>query len=111
MHGIISSPDPEDYGGGSFPLVFTNETGQNTPVCVPAEDVVIVNDTIVEQDETFSVQLITDDTQVELSPQNGTATIIDDDGNSFLLAYVCNLQNNTSHFILQLLILWDQCSG
>ena len=78
-------PDPEDYVGGSFPLIFTNETDQNTSVCIPAGNIEIVNNTIVEEDETFSVQLITDDTQVILSPQNGTATIIDDDGNLFLL--------------------------
>ena len=94
-------PDPEDYVGSSFPLIFTSETGQNTSVCVPAGNIAIVNDTIVEEDETFSVQLTTIDTQIILSPQTGTATIIDDDGNSFLLLIVCTN--------LQTFILFDQC--
>ena len=74
--------DPDDYVGGSFPLVFTSTTG-NTPVCVPVGNVVIVNDAICEDDETFFVQLSTPagETQVILNPQTGTATIIDDDGN------------------------------
>ena len=75
-------PDPDDYVGGSFPLVFTSTTG-NTPVCVPVGNVAIVNDLICEDDETFFVQLSTPagETQVILNPQTGTATIIDDDGN------------------------------
>lgn len=76
------SPDSDDYVGGSFPLVFTPTTG-NTPVCVPVGNVVIVNDNICEDDETFFVQLSTPpgETQIILNPQTGTATIIDDDGN------------------------------
>ena len=84
-------PDPDDYVGGSFPLVFTPATG-NTPVCVPAGNVVIVNDNICEDDETFFVQLSTPagETQIILNPQTGTATIIDDDGNFHCLnSYIC----------------------
>ena len=76
-------PDPQDFGGGAFPLVFTSATGQNNPVCVPAGDVRITNDNTCEADETFSIALSTQagETQVNLNPQTGTATIIDDDGN------------------------------
>ena len=73
-------PDPEDYGGNMFQLVFTSATPLNTPVCVP---VPIVNDSICESDEVFTILLSTQppETQVNLNPQTGTATIIDDDGN------------------------------
>ena len=73
-------PDPGDYVGGSFPLQFTSTTG-STPVCVPVGNVVIVNDAICEDDETFFVQLIAPSGGVILSPSTGIATIIDDDGN------------------------------
>jgi len=76
-------PDPEDYGGNAFQLVFTSATPLNTPVCVPAGNVPIVNDGICESDEIFTILLSTQppETQVNLNPQTGTATIIDDDGN------------------------------
>jgi len=79
-------PDPEDYGGvgsNTFQLVFTSATPLNTPVCVPAGNVPIVNDGLCESDEVFTILLSTQppETQVNLNPQTGTATIIDDDGN------------------------------
>ena len=80
MESFLST-DPEDYIGGSFPLVFTSTTGQNISVCSPVE---IVNDNLREAYETFLIQLSiqTGETQVILNPLIGTATIIDDDGNS-----------------------------
>ena len=80
--------DPEDYIGGSFPLVFTSTTGQNISVCSPVE---IVNDNLHEAYETFLIQLSiqTGETQVILNPLIGTATIIDDDGNSCNCVCMC----------------------
>lgn len=73
---MISFPDPADYNGGTFPLLFTSTT--NEPVCA---SVSIVGDDLCEGDETFGIQLSTSDSQISLNPAAGTATIVDDDGN------------------------------
>ena len=59
----------------------------------------IVNDGICEDDETLFVQLSTPagETQVILSPQNGTATIIDDDGNPKSYLYIKVIPHSIIH--------------
>ena len=93
--------DPEDYIARPFPLVFTSTTDQNTPVCA---SVGIINDNLDEEDETFLIQLSiqSGETQVILNPLIGTATIIDDDGNSCicLLLTDCRLCNDMEVFII-----------
>ena len=78
----FSLPDPADYNGGTFPLLFTSLT--SGPVCA---SVVIVDDSICEGDETFNIQLNTSDSDISLSPNAGTATIVDNDGNPLLPMY------------------------
>ena len=78
----FSFPDPADYNGGTFPLLFTSLT--SGPVCA---SVVITNDNICEGDETFNIQLSTSDSNISLNPDAGTATIVDNDGNPLLPMY------------------------
>lgn len=47
------------------------------PLCV---DIIVVNDTILENDETFAVRLSSSDEDVTVESQDATVTISDDDG-------------------------------
>ena len=57
----------------SLKLVF------NTTVTRWYTEITINNDTLFEDDETFSVSLETDDQAVMLSPNTATVTIVDED--------------------------------
>ena len=57
----------------SLKLVF------NTTVTRWYTEITINNDTLFEDDETFSASLETDDQAVMLSPNTATVTIVDED--------------------------------
>ena len=62
-----------DYAAGSIVLLFNSSINEN---CV---DVGIVSDTNVEDPETFTVRLDTNEPRVTLRPDQGEVTIRDDD--------------------------------
>ena len=67
--------DPLDFN-----LVTAQLTFQPSQADVPqCEDVPIQEDTILETNESFTVELSTTDPDVILDPQSATVTIFDDD--------------------------------
>ena len=63
-----------------FTLVTATLTFQPSQADVPqCEDIPIQQDTILETNESFRVELSTTDLNVILAPQNATVTIMDDD--------------------------------
>lgn len=70
----------DDYGTRSVELLFEQ---QPTPQCT---DIQIVNDSILENDESFSINLTTDVLSVILSPNVATVVIIDNDGKYMITA-------------------------
>ena len=67
---------PSDYTGVSRQLSF--QPG-GTELCTTIN---IINDVILEDSETFSVQLTATDQAVILNPSSATVSIIDNDGES-----------------------------
>jgi len=67
---------PSDYTGVSRQLSF--QPG-GTELCTAIN---IINDVILEDSETFSVQLTATDQAVILNPSSATVSIIDNDGES-----------------------------
>ena len=67
-----------DYIGGNQVLVF-NPNNQNNPLCV---DIPIVDDAICEDDESFFVNLMSNDDCVSINQAlcTGTVIISDNDG-------------------------------
>ena len=64
-----------------FTSVTAQLTFQPSQADVPqCEDVPIQEDTILETNESFTVELSTTDPDVILSPENATVTITDNDG-------------------------------
>lgn len=52
---LVSFPDPDDYAGGQFDIIFR---GPNTRVCI---NISITTDNIFEDDEAFLIVLSSDD--------------------------------------------------
>ena len=63
-----------DYGSGEQVLPFSATVSR---ACV---NVIIRDDDIVENSETFTVRIDTSEPRVTLRPDEGVVTIIDDDG-------------------------------
>ena len=66
-----------DYVGLS-PVVFEPGDGEN--ICL---DIKIINDLVVERNETFTLTLVSNDTALHVISQNATVVIIDDDQVTF----------------------------
>ena len=62
-----------DFTSVSTPIANLDLTSNNRH----CEDIEIINENMLESDETFSVQLTTSDTSVTLSPSMATVTILD----------------------------------
>lgn len=73
---LIVLIDGSDYGALSTSLTFepTNSLG---PLCV---NISIVDDTAVEDDELFIVQLDTSDSAIIIAPNTSSVVILNDDG-------------------------------
>ena len=67
---------PGDYVSFNETVSF-QPSSSTSPLCV---DIVINNDIILENDETFAVSLSSNDQDVIVESQNATVTISDDDG-------------------------------
>ena len=53
--------------------------------------VAIIEDTVVEATEEFTIQLSTDDTQIRLITESATVSIVDNDGEETTLTYFYSL--------------------
>lgn len=83
---MISTQADIDYIGFVEPRILVFHPGSNTP----CNNFTILDDNILEDNETFTVQLETADIGVviPLSPglNNATVTIVDDDGIGFYIS-------------------------
>ena len=76
-------PAPGDYNATTQTLTFTPTQSTHTVT------VMIVDDTIPEDDEDFSASLTTSDGDVTLSPDRATALIVNDDGEDTACMHAC----------------------
>jgi len=67
--------DGDDFIGGSFSRFV--DTSSSRMVCINTS---IVDDTVVEEVESFTVSVSTTDTAVTISPSSATVIIIANDG-------------------------------
>jgi len=66
--------DGDDFIGGSFSRFVDTSSSM---VCINTS---IIDDTVVEEVESFTVSVSTTDTAVTISPSSATVIIIDNDG-------------------------------
>ena len=76
-----------DYSAGSITLPF------NASVAVSCVDVGIVDDSIAENSETFTVRIGTTEPRVTLRPNEGEVTILDNDRKHTFILYIFLLLN------------------
>lgn len=72
--------DGDDFIGGSFSRSV--DTSSSRMVCINTS---IIDDTVVEEVESFTVSVSTTDTAVTISPSSATVIIIDNDGEFCIL--------------------------
>ena len=73
LYYLVSPTDPSDYTTVTAQLTFQATVTQQ------CSSISIVDDTILENDEVFSVQLSTLDPDVNLTPSTATVTVENDD--------------------------------
>lgn len=71
----MSSSDPEDYGGGVFPITFDSPNNQQ---CLSIS--ITSNDNIFEEDEVFLVSLSSDDSAIQPGIDEAAVLIVDNSG-------------------------------
>ena len=72
---ILHTAAPDDYSAQQNPLTFTPGVNVSCATVVP-----IVDDAVLEDNQTFSVVLSTEDPNVSLDPASATVTIVNNDG-------------------------------
>ena len=70
---------PDDYTSVENVLTFSPGVNESCTTIIP-----IVDDSVLESDEVFSVTLSTTDSDVSLDPASATVTILDNDGKIIL---------------------------
>ena len=70
---------PDDYTSVENVLTFSPGVNESCTTVFP-----IVDDSVLESDEVFSVTLSTTDSDVSLDPASATVTILDNDGKTIL---------------------------
>ena len=81
---ILHTAAPDDYSVLQNPLTFTPGVNVSCTTVVP-----IIDDTVLEDNQTFNVVLSTEDSKVLVDPASATVTIIDNDGEiAYLLIYI-----------------------
>ena len=70
---------PDDYTSVENVLTFSPGVNESCTTIIP-----IVDDSVLESDEVFSVTLSTTDSDVSLDPASATVTILDNDGKTIL---------------------------
>ena len=76
VNNCVSATNCSDYLGVSMDLVFTAGTSNGTMQCI---NVTIIDDSLVEPNETFAVTLTTSNSDMELGENLTTITITDTD--------------------------------
>ena len=76
VNNVVPAINGYDYLGVSMDLVFTAGTSNGTMQCI---NVAIIDDSLVESNETFTVTLTTSNSVVELGENLTTITITDTD--------------------------------
>lgn len=75
MPDIIYTTAPDDYTAMEILLRFLPGTNESCGIMIP-----IIDDSVLENNETFDVVLSTADLAVSLNPASATVTIVDNDG-------------------------------
>ena len=84
---ILHIAAPDDYSALQSLLTFTPGVNVSCATVVP-----IIDDAVVEDNQTFNVVLSTEDPNVLLDPASATVTIVDNDGEiAYLLIYMNTL--------------------
>ena len=76
LSSFLPSTAGEDYSATAGDLIF-QPANASQQLCIA---ILLLQNTAVENIETFSVQLTTEDPQVTIIPNTSTVTILDDDG-------------------------------
>lgn len=76
LSSFLPSTAGEDYSATAGDLIF-QPANASQQLCIA---ILLLQNTAVENSETFSVQLTTEDPQVTIIPNTSTVTILDDDG-------------------------------
>ena len=102
---ITASSDYNAVEGNQ--LTFTPEVNVSCTTVVP-----IIDDAVLEDNQTFSVVLITSDPDALVNPAFATVTIVDNDGKISLALSKCNILDFkfASFFHSSQMPLWVCCS-
>ena len=85
---ILHTAAPDDYSALQNLLTFTPGVNVSCTTVVP-----IIDDAVLEDNQTFSIVLSTEDPDVLLDPASAIVTIIDNDGEiAYLLIYYIETQ-------------------
>ena len=81
---ILHTAAPDDYSALQNPLTFTPGVNVSCATVVP-----IIDDAVLEDNQTFGVVLSTEDPNVLFDPASASVTIVDNDGEiAYLLMYI-----------------------
>ena len=78
MTFYIESTAPNDYTSVENVLIFSPGINESCTTVIP-----IIDDSVLENDEVFSVMISTTDSDVSLDPASANVTIVDNDGKTF----------------------------
>ena len=91
---------PDDYTSVENVLTFSPGVNQSCTTIIP-----IVDDSVLESDEVFSVTLSTTDSDVSLDPISATVTILDNDGKIILFVIFKFIAINMNLLSIQMSLL------
>ena len=89
---ILHTAAPNDYSAQQNLLTFTSGVNVSCTTVVP-----IIDDAVLEDNQTFSVVLSTADPDALLDPASATVAIVDNDGEIALASYInADIENHYS---------------